>query len=157
MGNNKPFSKLKRNIESFFVAELKMEFCCNSYPMRESRNPTNAIPRFYVKLGKDIIWDYPKDFAVKDINYGWWAGNNHISELVREYIDTPVNELLTKKFEYETMHYQLMMEKSEELTIKYHLIELFIAADRRIGKDKIMNWASEINNPKVDLIIEKRF
>jgi hypothetical protein len=157
MGNNRPFSKLKKTIEALFVPELRMEFCCNSYPMRESWNPTNAIPRFYVKLGKEIMWDYPKEFPVKDINYGWWAGNNNISDLVREYIDTSVQLLLTKSFTNEVQVYQTYGTESRTITVEYHLIELFIAADRRLGKEKLKEWAAVINNPKVDLILEKRF
>ena len=37
------------------------------------------------------------------------------------------------------------------------ILELFKAADRRLGKEKLLNWAKSINNPKVDRILELRF
>ena len=109
----KPFSKLKKQIDNLFDPSLGIEFCCNSFPMRSSRGD-NSIPRFYLKMGKEIIWDYPKQFAVKDINYGWWAGNNGISELVRDYIDTPASELPDKVFAGEIKEY-------DTLTITYRM------------------------------------
>jgi len=81
----KRFSKLKKQIESLFEPSLKLEFCCNAYPMKTKTGYAhNSIPRFYVKLNKDIIWDYPKDF--KSEPYHEYAENNGISSLVREYI-----------------------------------------------------------------------
>jgi len=116
----KPFSKLKNQIENLFEPSLKIEFCCNSYPMKTKTGYAhNSIPRFYVKLNKEIIWDYPKDF--KSEPYTEYAENNGISALVREYIDTPVSELLSKKFNDE-----------------YKLTDIFKAADRRLGKDSLL-------------------
>ena len=58
----RPFSKLKKQIENLYDPALEMQFCCSAFPMRGGR-ANNSIPRFYVKLGKEVIWDYPKDFA----------------------------------------------------------------------------------------------
>lgn len=80
----KPFSKLKKQIESLFDPSINMDFCCYAFPMKSTTGYAhNSIPRFCVKLNKEVIWDYPKDFPVKDLDYGYWAGNNGISELVR--------------------------------------------------------------------------
>ena len=136
----RPFSKLKKQIESLFDPELKMRFCCSAFPMRTHGRAYNSIPRFYLKMGKEILWDYPKDFAVKDIPYGYWAAGNGISELVRDYIDTPVSELLDKEFAGEKWEYSA----SEE--IDYKLTDLFKAADRRIGKKKLTEWSPKLKN-----------
>lgn len=147
----KPFSKLKKQIESLFIPELKMRVNCISYPIR-SQYGSSSIPRFYVQLGKEIIWDFPKDFPIKDIHYHYWKEDTGISNLIREYIDTPILALFNKKFKGE----RIIIE-SQKCNFYLGLIDMFIAADRRIGKDKLMQWSSEIENPKVKLILAKRF
>jgi hypothetical protein len=160
MAKPRPFSKLKKVIESLFDEKLTMQFCCISYPIRGQWGHNNSIPRYYVKLGKEIIWDFPKDFNLKDISFYYWAEFNHINEIVREYIDTPIENLLNKEFTHEKndfMHQQINPNEKEILVFEYQLTELFKAADRRIGKEKLLNWAKEISNPKVDKILELRF
>ena len=78
----KPWSKLKRQIENLFVPELNVKIDCNSYPIRGQWGHKNSIPRFYVKAEKEIIWDFPKNFEIKNIHFGWWADNNNISAVV---------------------------------------------------------------------------
>lgn len=160
--NKKPFSKLKKNIESLFVPELKMQFCCYAYPIRGQWVTHNSIPRFCVKLEKEIIWDFPKDFK-KDLSelcfYDWAAANN-ISDLVRDYIDTPVENLMTKKFKFEKTGYivQYLGQRNQDFfEFYYNLIPLFIAADRRLGKEKLIEWFVKHNNNSVQKILEKRF
>ncbi len=152
----KPFSKLKKQIENLFDPVLKMQFCCSAYPMRSKTGyASNSIPRFYLKLDKGIIWDFPKDFAVKDIGYGVWANNNGISELVREYIDTPLAELLYKDFESEKKEYWYHTKATgmEEMHFPYNLTDLFKAADRRIGKANLVHWSGHVKNFKAYKII----
>ena len=160
MNKQRPFSKLKKTIESLFDDKLKMEFCCNSYPIRGQWGHKNSIPRYYVKLGKEIIWDFPKDFDMEELPFYYWAYNNHINELVHDYIDAPIDKLLTKKFKYDKntfiMQY-LDLNQQDKLEIDYKLTEIFKAADRRIGKEKLLIWAKKLANPKVDKILEIRF
>lgn len=151
MTHARPFSKLKKQLESLFIPELKMRVNCISYPIR-SQYGSSSIPRFYVQLGKEIIWDYPKDFPIKDIHYHYWKEDTGISNLIREYIDTPVLELFDKTFECE----HIIIEP-QKCNFYLGLIDMFIAADRRVGKEKLMKWSSEIENPKVKLILAKRF
>ncbi len=146
----KRFSKLKKQIENLFDPALKMQFCCSAYPMRSTTGYAhNSIPRFYLKMGDVILWDYPKDFSVKDVPYGYWAGHNGISELVREYIDTPFTELLNKEFSgdrWEHCGYET----------EYGLTDLFKAADRRISKKKLVVWSIGKSNVQVNNILIKR-
>lgn len=157
----KPFSKLKREIEKLFVPELQMEFCCSSFPIRGQRPSNNAIPRFYVRQNKKVIWDFPKDFEFKEMHYAYWARGNKISELARDYIDTPIGSLLEKKFandfyNFSVFNYEMLTQVSKH-SGKYHLTELFIAADRRLGKDKLLLWAETIDNKIVNEILIARF
>ena len=54
MGKQRPFSKLKKIINGLFDEKLKIDFCCTAYPMR-AQYANNHTPRFYVKMGKEII------------------------------------------------------------------------------------------------------
>src|SRR4051812_22360205 len=96
----KPFSKLKKQIDNLFAPELKMEFCCYAYPMRSEYGST-SIPRFCIKLNKEIIWDCPKGFEIKEEFIHAWASSNCICDLVRDYIDAPPEKLFEMIFEKE--------------------------------------------------------
>lgn len=160
--NYPPFSKLKKVINGLFEEKLKMDFCCIAYPMRAAW-ANNHTPRFYVRLGKEIIWDYPKNIASEHFPMESWAyrDNNGICELVRDYIDTPVSELLTKKFDRDTWTYpyagSINARHQEDFDFNYKLTEVFIAADRRLGRDALLKWAEKKQNPIVDKILTKRF
>ena len=114
----------------------------------------NSIPRFYIKLGKDIIWDYPKDFAIKDIDYGYWADNNGISQLVQDYIDTPISRIFESSLcevrEYDGLNIDLT-------TFNYNLISIFIAADRRLGKERLIEFLADSDNIAAKTIFSKRY
>jgi hypothetical protein len=155
---SKPFTKLEKIIEELFEPNLKLKMKCFSYPVR-SQYGSSSIPRFYLQLDKEIIWDFPKDFEIKDIPFYSWMGDNKISELIREYIDAPLAELLDKEFSTEKLSFManFMHRENKEVNIDYKLTELFKAADRRIGKEKLFKWHKNIGNPKVDLILLKRF
>lgn len=149
----KPFSKLKKQIENLFAPELNMQFCCSSYPIR-AQYSNNAVARFYVRLGKEIIWDFPKDFhQLKKHTFHTWSGTNMISELTREYIDAPLDGLLEREFLKERENFSHIGAED----IDYHLTELFKAADRRLGKEKLIAWSYQVENPRIDKIIEARF
>jgi hypothetical protein len=161
MGSPRPFSKLKKTIEGLFDKKLKMQFCCIAYPMR-AQYANNHTPRFYVKLGKEIIWDFPKDFSTEQVSLEsfMYRSNNEICELVRDYIDTPVDKLIRKKFKRDTLEciMQNLWEPTQEtITVNYKLTEIFIAADRRLGKEALLKWAAKKQNPIVDAILAKRY
>lgn len=156
----KPWSKLKKQIENLFEPNLKIEINCNSYPVRGQWGHHNSIPRFYLQLEKEVIWDFPHDFDIKELHFAWWADNNKISALIREYIDTPVDQLLEKKFENEFLFIDtdyMQTEQGKKYEVNYHLTELIIAADRRIGKQKLMEFGELKKNHILDKILERRF
>jgi len=148
----RPFSKLKKQIESLFDSNLRMTFNCISFAIGHH----NAIPRFYVRLGKETIWDFPKDFEAKDLDFHWWSNDISINALVREYIDMPVDKLLSAVFENETAKITNYDDYSV-VEFNLNLTPLFIAADRRLGKEKLLAWAAAIDNPNVNKIIDLRF
>jgi len=110
-----------------------------------------------VKLGGEVIWDYPKDFEVKGIGFGYWADDNGISELVREYIDAPVDRILERVFNKETKEYTIGIMETKTFSITYGLTDLFKAADRRLGREYLIAWAVHHGNPVVCRILIERF
>jgi hypothetical protein len=154
----KPFSKLKKVIDGLFDPKLKMHFCCYSYPVRSACG-SSSIPRFCLKMDKEVIWDFPKDFEIKKEQFYSWYEYNHLSELVRDYIDSPIDSLLQKEFKNDKVEFPSYTHVFPEgsVTIDYKLAELFKTADRRLGKEKLLNWAKTKNNPKVHNILNKRF
>jgi hypothetical protein len=64
------WSKLQKEIEQLFVEEVDLRIQCRAYRMASQRRRTD-LPRYWVTLGKDVIWDYPRDFGklTKDYPY----------------------------------------------------------------------------------------
>jgi hypothetical protein len=113
-----------------------------------------------MQIEKEVIWDFPRDFELSNIQFSWWASFNKITDLIQDYIETPVDQLLTTNFKYETLTIEddwFLHLYGERYEVNYHLTELFIAADRRIGKQKLIGFAALKSNEAIDLILEKRF
>ena len=102
---------------------------------------------------KEIIFDYPKDFVDKDghvshhhahipqtAEYPYYCDISFISNLIREYIDTPVSDILTRRFENDY----------------WGLTDIFRAADKRIGKRRLEILRDSIKNQAAQIIVELR-
>lgn len=145
----KRWSKLQRELYKLIDDNIGFQIHCISYPMNSRYGNTN-LPRYYITIGKEIIWDYPKDFVLKDGSVGNYNGestgypyNNdisEISEIIREYIDTPKEELFAKQFEDD----------------KWGLTNILKSADRRIGKRRLVELQKKIKNKKGQTIIRLR-
>ena len=124
---SKPWSKLQKEFYLLRAEGLDLQLQCRAYRMDSQRGSTN-IPRYWITLGKEIIWDYPKDFINK-INpnrenpksYPYKTDIPDISKLIREYIDTPKKEIMIKIFENDY----------------WGLINILRAADKRIGNKRL--------------------
>jgi hypothetical protein len=155
--NAKPWSKLQREIRQLFSPDIKIRLHCAAYRMKSQRGSTD-LPRYWITLNKETIWDYPRDFKnqsfydhrsapddvytdkclLQDI-YPYGSEVTVISGLLREYIDTPKEGLLTKSFEKD----------------RWGLSDILRAADRRIGK----RWLQALQgrgNAAVDKIVAER-
>jgi hypothetical protein len=98
------WSKLQREFYKILSDELDLQIQCRLYRMESQRGSTD-IPGYWITLGKEIIWDYPKDFIrhghperAKPEWYPYSTDVEAISNLIRKYIDTPKDVLLTKHF-----------------------------------------------------------
>ena len=121
--NTPPWSKLQRAVYLIVAPGLPLQVQCRVYPMDAQYGGT-GIPRYWMTLGKEIIWDYPKDFVSRGyldrhLPYPWPYATDisQISCLIREYLDTPRDQLLSKPFDHDV----------------WGIVDILRAADRRVG------------------------
>lgn len=130
----KRWSKLKWDVECLMASKLNFRICANAYNIGESI----PLPRFWITVGGKIIWDWPKDFMEQE---GWYFYDSakKISQLLRNYINTPDSELLLKQFED-----------------PFHLIPILKVCDRRIGKRRLEKLLEDPKNFEIAFIISNR-
>lgn len=139
------WSKLQSELYKIISDDIDFQIHCVAYRM-DSTSGSTDIPRYWITMGKEIIWDYPKDFLQdKDrVSKSWpyLTDVSAISVLIKEYIDSPREGLLQKEFEND----------------KWGLTDILKVADRRIGKRQLTEIQKKIenNNPKISNIIALR-
>ena len=141
----KRWSKLQKQLYLLLEPLVNIQIHCSIYRMQSQRGNTN-IPRYWISLDKEIIWDYPKDFINKSpthrgkISYFPYITDiPDISKLIREYVDTPKNELLNKPFAND----------------HWGLINILRVADKRIGSKKLQKLQKRIKNDEPAMKIIK--
>ena len=145
----RPWSKLKRDLSKIIDDSINFQIHCVAYRMDSQYGSTN-LPRYWITLGKETIWDYPKDFVKEDGTKNYLDKKIHaypyssdvpdISDLLREYIDTPKEIIFEKHFEND----------------KWGLANILKSADRRIGKRRLVELQSKTHNVAANKIIEER-
>lgn len=149
------WSKLQKELYLIIDPTIDFQIHCAVYPMR-SRYGNTDLPRYWITLGKEIIFDYPKQFVTHDglirnfkphgitknypYKYPYKNDVSDISDLIREYIDTPVSEIMTKHFENDY----------------WGLANILRAADRRIGQRRLDVLRRRIKNQAAQKILELR-
>lgn len=155
---SKRWSKIQSRIYSLFEPKLKLQIHCAAF--REGCDYGQLYAgRYWVTLDKQNIWDFPKQFINPTTSWyeenlstthlieidGVMKGNiyivSDISALMREYIDTPLENLLKKQFEND----------------KFGFTEILKAADRRIGKKKLFEYFGKADSVNGLKIIQKRW
>ena len=140
------WSKLQKEVYDLIDPQIGFQLHCRVYRMRSQRGSTD-LPRYWISLGKEIIWDYPKDFIGKPSPertpphfYPYGTDVPDISKLIREYIDTPKNDLIDKVFAND----------------HWGFINILRAADRRIGKRQFDKLRKKIKNKAAIKVLKKR-
>ena len=130
----KRWSKLKRDVESLMSPKLDFRIYANAYNIRECIQ----IPRFWITVGRKIIWDWPKDFMDQE---GWYFYDSakKIPQLLRDYINTPESELLSKQFED-----------------PFILVPILRFCDKRIGKRRLKKLLEDPQNFVTAIVISNR-
>jgi hypothetical protein len=145
----KPWSKLQRDLYKVMDRKIGFQIHCVAYRMDSEYGNTN-LPRYWITLGKETLWDYPGDF-VKECGtknyvdkiihvYPYNSDVPDISDLLREYIETPKEIIYEKHFEND----------------KWGLVNILKSADRRIGKRRLEELKSKTRNIAANKIIEER-
>lgn len=143
---SKRWSKLQKELYALRADNLNMQIHCSVYRMKSQCGSTNS-PRYWISINDEIIWDYPRQFRTSENSdranpehYPYVTDMTDISQLIRDYIDTPKLELLHKKFENDY----------------WGVTNILKACDKRIGRRRLKELALVANCVKVNEVIASR-
>lgn len=123
---------------------VNFQIHCSLYEMNSNNGYHGSkLPRYFITIDKEIIWDYPKQFDTT-FKYGfnsypWDTDISDISNVIEEYIQCPSGELM-----------------KEFVNDKWGITDILRVCDRRIGKRRLKELSDSIDNEKLLKIIEKR-
>ena len=123
---------------------VEFQIHCALYEMNSNDGyHGNKLPRYFITIGKEIVFDYPKDFDTTYRygfnSYPWDTDIQDISNLIEQYIQRPESELMNP------------LEED-----RWGLTDILRACDRRIGKRRLSEIAKDTENEVVKKIIMKR-
>ena len=140
------WSKLQKQVYKIVDPTIRFQIQCRVYPMH-SQYGTAGLPRYWITLGHDVIWDYPKQFVgvshplrADPSQYPYGTDISAISDLIREYIDTPRAMLLVRQFDND----------------HWGLINILRAADSRIGSRQWPDFIEKTHNIAALKVLERR-
>lgn len=147
----KRWSKLQRELYKVIDPTINFQIHCSVYRMG-SRWGSSDLPRYFITLDNEIIFDYPKQFInekkeLKNLSrdsiamtYPYNNDISDISDLFKEYLNTPKEELLDKHFHNDY----------------WGLINILKAADKRIGKRRLEILRKRKGNIATQKVIARR-
>ena len=108
----------------------------------KSQRGSADLPRYWITIGKEIVFDYPKQFIndQENKNYPYETQISDISNCIREYIDCPVNMLPEKQFQNDL----------------WGLTDILKVVDKRLGKERLTTYFAS-GNSMIKEILNKRF
>ena len=144
------WSKLQSALYRVVDPGIRFQLQCRIVRMNSTSGSTD-LPRYWITLGKETIWSSPGQFvlpggATKRVDSAELTYYPHqtdiaaISNLIREYIDTPVDELMDKQFSND----------------HWGLINILRAADRRIGQRQLPLLRRKIHNIAALKVLDAR-
>lgn len=134
------WSKLQKSLYLIVSDKVNFQIHCSVFRMNSQRGSID-LPRYWITIDKEIVFDYPKQFLDKDENkYPYETQISAISSCIRDYIDCPVNLLPQKKFDGDL----------------WGLTDILKAVDKRLGKEKLLAYLSSCNSV-IREILNKRF
>ena len=141
---SKRWSKLQKRLYNLMDPKINFQIHCALYEMNSNDGyHGNKLPRYFITIGKKIVFDYPKDFdtnkSYESTAYPWLTDMSEISDVIEEYIQCPESEIL-HDFEDD----------------KWGITEILRVCDRRIGKRRLRELENTITNEVLLEIIERR-
>ena len=109
------WSKLKKKVEKLMDKNLNFKIYCNAY---EIGSFGNEIPRWWITINGEIIWDFPKHYSQED----WYYEDLDISQRLDTYINSPSDDI------------NMLIDLTED---QFDLIHLLLTCDKRIGKRRL--------------------
>lgn len=141
---SKRWSKLQSRLYNIIDPDINMQIHCSLYEMNSNDGwHGNKLPRYFITIGKEIVFDYPKDFDTTKKygfnSYPWDTDISGISNVIEEYIQSPKDKIL-KEFSND----------------KWGITEILMVCDRRIGKRRLRQLIDSTSNEVLLKIIHKR-
>jgi len=141
----KRWSKLKSRVEALFLEELDLRIHCSEIRGGWDDKGFVELGTFSVRLGKSVIWNFPKQFVTVWTVYP--DGGNHysysvsdINGLLRDYLDTPKSKLPEKVFERDY----------------FGITDILKAADRRLSLARLKEHFASAGQSHADPVLESR-
>jgi len=131
----KRWSKLQHELRALFVPDLRLDIQCRVYGMNSARAQT-FLPRYWISLKRQTIWDYPKDFPDTGKDYPDVTDVSMIPDLLGLYIDTPRSHLLHRVFADD----------------RWGITDIMKVADRRLGLRRLESMRHELSAPALKVL-----
>jgi hypothetical protein len=136
----KRWSKLQSRIYGMVAPDLPFQIHYIAYPMRSQFGST-LIPRCYITIGKEIIWDFPRDFPDACIDsYSACTESLPITTILRMWTDASSDDLLA----------------FSPVSDRWGLAEILLAVDRRMGRKRLRLLYERTTHENVKAIIDMR-
>ena len=141
---SKRWSKLQSRLYNIIDPDINMQIHCSLYEMNSNNGwHGNKLPRYFITIDKEIVFDYPKDFDTTKKygfnSYPWDTDISGISNVIEEYIQSPKDKRL-KEFSND----------------KWGITDILRVCDRRIGKRRLRQLIDSTSNEVLLKIIHKR-
>lgn len=141
---SKRWSKLQSRLYNIIDPDINMQIHFSLYEMNSNDGwHGNKLPRYFITIDKEIVFDYPKDFDTTKKygfnSYPWDTDISGISNVIEEYIQSPKDKIL-KEFSND----------------KWGITEILRVCDRRIGKRRLRQLIDSTSNEVLLKIIHKR-
>ena len=141
---SKRWSKLQSRLYNIIDPDINMQIHCSLYEMNSNDGwHGNKLPRCFITIDKEIVFDYPKDFDTTKKygfnSYTWDTDISGISNVIEKYIQSPKESIL-KEFSND----------------KWGITDILRVCDRRIGKRRLRQLIDSTSNEVLLKIIHKR-
>lgn len=138
------WSKLQKRLYSIIDYNSEFQIHCALYEMNSLDGyHTYKLPRYFITIGKDIVFDYPKDFDTT-LKYGtnaypWDCDISDISECIWQYLNVPKEKLL------EPMKFD-----------RWGITDIIRVCDKRVGRRRLLKLKEYTENEVLLNIINTR-
>ena len=131
----RPWSKLQSALYKVIDKDVGFQMHSCSYDIGDGV----GIPRYWITIGRQIVWDFPKNAVWDKGDWYFYDEAKSISRLIKAYVDCPKDELLTNTFDD-----------------RWQMLPYLLACDRRIGKRRLAQMLGMEEFSSVAWIVQKR-